>query len=185
MMRICVPCALLLALMAPAPGLAQSELTRRCSSATAAVQPFCNLVADAIETAQPRVGLALSGGNPVPGAASTLGTRVRKPQVSVAARVTGVPSDFPGIENFATNDESAFFLPGINLDASIGVFNGFSLAPTVGGFASVDLIASAGTVPVPEDDGFDSGRVSGWGLGARIGILRESFTAPGVSLSAM
>jgi hypothetical protein len=46
-------------------------------------------------------------------------------------------------------------------------------------------VGSAGIVPVPEDNGFDTGTITSWAIGGRIGILRESFTAPGVSLTGL
>jgi hypothetical protein len=54
----------------------------------------------------------------------------------------------------------------------------------VGGFFSLDILASVGLVPLSEGDGFNENAVT-FAAGARLGILRESFTAPGVSLSAM
>jgi hypothetical protein len=66
--------------------------------------------------------------------------------------------------------------------ATVGVFDGFFLAPTVGGFGSIDLSASAHWIKAPRERGFDE-NVTGWGIGGRLGVLRESFTLPGVSLS--
>src|SRR5690606_1943946 len=43
---------------------------------------------------------------------------------------------------------------------------------------------SIGRIPLPDGEGF-SGSVNSWSGGLRLGILRESFTAPGVSLSGM
>jgi hypothetical protein len=79
--------------------------------------------------------------------------------------------------------EERFFLPSVQLLGTLGVFNGFSPAPTVGGLLSVDVTALAQGLFPPGDQGF-AGSLWGWGLGARVGILRESFTLPGVSLSA-
>src|SRR5690606_33623796 len=44
---------------------------------------------------------------------------------------------------------------------------------------------SFGVLSVPEGDGFETDSPVTWAIGARVGILRESFTAPGVSVSAM
>ncbi len=171
----------------PAAVTAQQELAQRCAGIP--VDPtrrFCNLLAEAIEIAQPRIGLALTGGNPLPGAASTLGMRLGAlPRVSVAARVTGVKLDLPPIEDFNSNTDIDAFLPALNIDAAVGVYSGLSLLPTVGGFASLDLVASVGTVPIPNDDGFQTDRATSWAVGARLGILRESFTAPGISVTAL
>jgi hypothetical protein len=66
---------------------------------------------------------------------------------------------------------------------TVGVFDGFSPAPTVGGVFSLDLLATAGVAFLPDSKGF-GGNPGVWGYGARIGILRESFTLPGVTFSA-
>jgi hypothetical protein len=65
------------------------------------------------------------------------------------------------------------------------VFPGFSIASTIAGFLSLDALGSIGTIPLPRGEGFDDSSPITWSAGARIGLLRESFTAPGVSVSAM
>src|SRR5207253_5684532 len=85
----------------------------------------------------------------------------------------------------STNNSAIHALvPSGNLDASFGVFTGFGLLPTVGGFLSLDLLGSAGILPAPTSKGF-SGSARSYAGGARLGILRESFTAPGISGSVM
>jgi hypothetical protein len=69
------------------------------------------------------------------------------------------------------------------VSGTVGVFDGFSLGPTVGGFASLDLTISTQWIRTPEDQGFQEA-VSGWGAGTRIGVLRESFSLPGVTVTA-
>jgi len=146
---------------------------------------FCARLAEAAEVTQARVGLGFTGGNPVPGTGSTLGRRIRRvPRVSVAARITGVDTDLPPISSIGSSNEVGFFLPTFNVDAAVGILNGMSLAPTVGGFGSADLLLSYGRSSLPGDDGFEDSP-SSWGVGARVGILRESFVVPGVSVSAM
>jgi hypothetical protein len=79
----------------------------------------------------------------------------------------------------AADDITAVFL---GADARLGLYSGLSPFATVGGLGSIDLLGSVGLVKLAGDR-FDS--PIAWGLGARLGILRESFTAPGVSVSAM
>jgi hypothetical protein len=65
---------------------------------------------------------------------------------------------------------------------TVGLLDGFSLAPSVGGILSADLFGSLHFLAPSQDAGFGDG-MGGWGLGGRVGILRESFTLPGISVS--
>jgi hypothetical protein len=151
---------------------------------SASYEALCVNLADAMRIIPPKVGIALSGGNPVPGTASTLGMRLGAlPRMSLAVRATGTFVDVPQIEEAGNNGNIEFGVGTIAADASIGVFQGFALLPTVGGFGSIDLLGSAG-VMVTRRDAFHSSPFT-WAAGVRLGLLRESFTAPGVSLSAM
>jgi hypothetical protein len=79
--------------------------------------------------------------------------------------------------------ESNLDLPAVHASGTVGVFDGFTLGPTVGGFASLDLTFSTHWIRTPEDRGFHES-VLGWGAGARIGVLRESFSLPGITVTA-
>lgn len=165
---------------------AQERLAAQCGQLPAEIQQFCARIGEAAEVSQARIGLAFTGGNPVPGTAGSLGRRLRlMPRVSVDGRITAVKTDLPPIRTFGSNDEIGAFTPSFNVDAAVGVLNGFSLLPTVGGFAAVDLLASYGVTPLPGDEGFSGDSPVSWAIGARVGILRESFTVPGVSVSGM
>ncbi len=178
--------ALLMTLIAAARASAQEESLRQCATIT--VDPtrrYCNAIVEAMEITQARVGHAAAGGNPVPGASSTLGMRLGAvPRISLGARFTGVKLTLPPLASPSSTNEIDELMSAFHFDASLGIFSGFSLLPTVGGFASLDLVASLGRVPLPDDQGFQS-TVTTWGIGARLGILRESFTAPGLSVTAM
>jgi hypothetical protein len=157
------------------------------SSANAAAQTcssFCAEFKNAEITMQ-RAGVALSGGNPVPGASSTMGIRLGAlPRLSVAARLSGARLVISDESTGEDSDELSGIAHSLNVDASLGVFSGFSLLPTVGGFGSIDLLGSFGKLSLSDGDGFREDPTS-WAAGVRIGILRESFTAPGISVSAM
>ncbi len=64
--------------------------------------------------------------------------------------------------------------------ARLGLFDGFRLAPWVHGLGSVDLFAKGGRLQV-RDHAAETSAI--WGLGARLGILRNSIITPAVSLS--
>lgn len=173
-------------LLPPAPAYAQT-VREQCLVATRAdVAKFCGNVADAITILQPRIGMAATGGNPVSGTASTLGMRIgTMPRISLGLRVSAAEADLPPVERQSSNDDVSFPIGSVSMDVSAGVFPGLNLFPTVGGFASLDLLASAGFMPLPSGEGFDDSAPFTWAGGARVGLLRESFTAPGVSVSAM
>jgi hypothetical protein len=186
-----VPFAIVLAsLVMATPAAAQGDRLRdQCAEqfpiAAQQAREYCERAAYAIGITQPRVGMALTGGNPVPGTASTLGTRLGAiPRLSVSARVTGAWTELPDIRTGAATGTIRFPAPALNVDAAMGVFGGMALLPTVGGFGSVDVLGSFGIIPLPEGRGFGD-RPTSWALGARLGLLRESFTMPGVSVSGM
>jgi hypothetical protein len=153
------------------------------STGTSADARYCNAVAQVAEMVQPSAGMALAGGNPVPGASSTLGMRLGSmPRITVAGRVTGVFMNLADIERSTSTGDNKSLAHSLNLDAAVGVLSGWSLAPTIGGFGSLDVVASVGKLSLPDE--FTQSPAS-WALGARVGILRESFTAPGVSITGM
>lgn len=162
----------------PSAARAQNGLETFCSPLSA---PQCARMAEAAEVTQVRTGIALTGGNPVLGASSTLGMRLGAiPRVTAAARFTVAQLDAPDISSASEMNG----LPrSLNIDAAVGVFSGLSLLPTVGGFGSIDVLGSYGRLTLPDD--YLQETVNSWGVGVRLGILRESFTAPGVSLTGM
>jgi hypothetical protein len=173
---------------APLAASAQGAFIAQCESQSpnAQVQTFCERVGQAVEITQPRLGISLTGGNPVPGSASTLGMRLGMiPRISIGVRATASYTELPPIESIDSDEDLKFPLGSINADASIGVFNGLSVLPTVGGLGSIDVLGSLGMIPLPDGEGFSDESPMTWAVGARVGILRESFTAPGISVSAM
>src|SRR5688500_15196688 len=107
---------------------------------------------DNAEIMMQRAGIALSGGNPVPGASSTLGLRLRAlPRLSADVRLTGARLV---ITDENTADDLSSIAHSFNVDASVGIFGGFSLLPTVGGFGSIDVLGSYGKLSLSDDDGF-------------------------------
>lgn len=179
--------ALVLTLFAgvPAAGFAQDRPAAACDDVLLD-QAQCYRVAVAAEALLPVVALAAAGGSPVPGTASTLGMRLTSmPRWSLNGRLTGARADAPAVGD-RTSDGATTVAPlAIALDASVGVLPGWNPLPTVGGIASLDAVATVGFVPVTAGGGLGGDGGWTWGAGVRLGILRESFTLPGVSLSGM
>lgn len=88
----------------------------------------------------------------------------------------------PDLSDSSGQSERTFLARGFHIDATAGIFDGFRIMPTVGGFLSVDLTARAGMLFLPASEDF-SGNVRSYSLGARVGVFREGFTVPGVSVS--
>ncbi len=186
-----------LAVAFAAPALAaQNDIDTICSERfgrNATLQSRCAAVAQAVDAAQPQLGILMAGGNPTLGTASTGGVRLGLlPRVSAGVRLNVVLARLPDIrdENSSTDevglDELTLPAPAVGGNLSVGVFPGISLAPMVGGFGAIDLLGSATILPVSLAgvEGLEKNPLS-WGAGARLGLLRESFVTPGVSVSVM
>ncbi|MBD0320160.1 MAG: hypothetical protein ICV87_07500 [Gemmatimonadetes bacterium] len=194
-MKRTLAAALALAIAAPASLAAQTDIDNVCDefSGNANLQSRCASVAQAVDAAQPQLGILMAGGNPTLGTASTGGVRLGiLPRVSAGLRLNVVFARLPDIrEEDSANgevspDKFSVPAPALGANVSVGVFPGISVAPMVGGFGAIDLLGSATVLPVSLAgvDGLEKNPVS-WGAGARIGLLRESFITPGVSVSVM
>lgn len=125
------------------------------------------------------IGLAAAGGVAVPGTATTLGSRVGGgPRISPFFSV----GRSGGGTTAATDADLATGVTSIRGGVALGLFDGLRIMPTVGGFLSVDLIAT-GSIQLLPDGIASSGRVRTFGAGLRLGILREGFSVPGISIS--
>ena len=178
--------------LAAAPAAAQDGLETRCAAiGQAQAREVCSTVAQAVESAQPQLGILLAGGNPTLGTASTGGVRLGVlPRVSGGLRINAVQVKVPNIleEDAGVEDDRSFFAPALGANVSIGLSPGMSLAPTIGGFGANDLLGSATWIPtnLVDVEGIEDGSENiSWGAGVRVGIIRESFLTPGVSVSAM
>ena len=174
----------IMAAILPSTAVAQDRVLQQCAAAVT-IRAYCNSIVHAMEIVQPRIGLAAAGGNPVPGASSTLGMKLGAvPRISIGGRFTTVTYEIPAIDTPGSTNDIDARSNAFQFDASVGIYSGLSLLPTVGGFASLDLVGTFGRVSMPDDHGFTDD-VTNWGIGARLGLLRESFTAPGVSVTGM
>lgn len=179
---------LLLALgLLPVGAAAQTsveDLAQRCADAGGAVSR-CTELAVAARALQGSTGILAGLGSEVPGSASTLGRRLgTTPRFALTARAAFAPVALPDLLDPGSEPsrEASFVVPALHVGMAVGVFDGFFLLPTVGGFLSLDLLGQTNVLFLPTADGFD-GKAASWTLGARVGILRESFTLPGVSVS--
>lgn len=165
------------------------DLVARCAVLTDPnLGLLCRDAIAGIQLLQPELGLALAGGNPVLGTASPIGKRFRVlPRINLDGRLNFVWSEVPDILEYPDDaagplDTRGFAVPAPQLNLSVGVFSGFEMSPSLGGLLSVEVLGSLGTLILPSGEGFEND-AAGYGLGARLGVLRESFSAPGISLS--
>jgi hypothetical protein len=170
--------------LVPAVAAGQSGLEATCRAAAGPDQAECLLGVATVRTIQERAGTALWGGSPVPGTASTLGMKIGStPRVSVSGRLVVVPAALPPLLDRGEDQARRTVLPGMGVQATVGVLPGWSPLPTVGGVMSLDLIGRLSLASLPGGPGFRDGTTLGWSAGARVGVLRESFTLPGVSVT--
>jgi hypothetical protein len=190
-MRAAIAAALV---VSAAPLAAQGDIGTVCNefSGNTQAQSRCAAVAQAVDAAQPQLGILLAGGNPTLGTASTGGVRLGLiPRFSVTARVNVVAARLPDIREVQSSggsvDVAEFRVPApaVGANVSLGLTNGFSVAPMIGGFGAIDLLGSVTVLPLAlAGDDFGDNAYS-WGAGARVGLMRESFITPGVSVSLM
>jgi hypothetical protein len=178
----CLGVAVALTLPGAASAQAVDSLSARC--VTGGGDPAtCASAAAAARGVVSEVGLMAGQGSEIPGEGSTLGRRLGgMPRFAVwmrgGIRHVGVPSP----ADAGGPAEASAWTPSLQAGLGLGLFDGFQLLPTVGGFLSFDAVGHASFLFLSEGSGFD-GRVDVVSLGARVGVLRESFTLPGVSVS--
>jgi hypothetical protein len=176
------------ALLVAVPLAAQNDIETVCGAVPVPAAEECAIVAQAVDAAQPQLGILLAGGNPILGTASTGGVRLGLiPRVSLTGRVNVVAARLPDIREEAEGETEQFRVPApaVGANLAIGLTQGFSVAPMIGGFGAIDLLGSVTVLPLSlAGDDFGENAFS-WGAGARVGLIRESFVTPGVSVSLM
>jgi len=172
----------LLAASRGAPAAAQTPAERTASCVSAGGDPAA--CAAGVVTARQvaaQIGLVASPGSEIPGEGSTLGRRLGgMPRVAAWVRAGTSPFGYPAPGDPGGSEDASSWTPSVQAGVGLGVFDGFQLLPTMGGFLSLDVIGHASFVFLSDD--FD-GRANVYSVAARVGLLRESFTLPGVSVS--
>jgi len=151
------------------------ELGQRCIEGA--------LAAEALLTGFGRLAAA---GGALPASPSTVGWRVDGvPRMVFEAGGAFVSVRHPELQGAGVQGgiaERRSLLRSARLTATAGIFDGFFLAPTVGGVGSLDGVLTARLLAPPGGAGFD-GSTSALGAGVRLGIFRESFSLPGITLT--
>lgn len=164
------------------------RLAQACVEETTAGRQACQELSHAAAAVQRGIGLASALGGGVPGSSSTMGLRIgRMPRIGLSAAGLAVRMTAPrvaGASPAGLQERAVGWVTGLKLGAAVGVLNGFQLGTNVGGVLAVDVLGAYSLLRLPAAVGLD-GWSSGGGAGFRVGLLRESFTLPGVSVSAM
>ena len=162
-------------------------VTQCASDGSAELLTSCQSAVLAVQAVRGGIGLADATGADLAGASSTIGRRLGSaPRVSLDLRVRMARFRMPDILGGGTGVAAENTINGYGVKGSVavGVLDGFSLMPTVGGLLSLDLLGSVSLIFLGESDGFlgNEGILS---MGGRLGIFRESFTMPGLTVSVM
>ncbi len=153
----------------------------------------CRKAEDLFRFLVPQVGVALAGGNPLPGEGGTLGGGGKR---AVSLRIIGVdgrlpknsvPLNLTGAAVASDFGAARTVLPLPALDAAIGLTSGIPLGLTnIGG---TDLLVGATILPSVSQGAFSLQSKGTGGVavsyGVRVGALQESSLVPGLSVSYM
>ena len=163
------------------------ELQAECrGGAEGELRSLCAQAALAAHSLHGGLGLLVGAGGAQPVSPSTAGLRMEgRPRVVLDAGLSWASVSHPDLSrpDPAPRETRSLFLAG-RMTATAGLFDGISLAPTVGGVGAVDGVVTLRLVRLPSGDGFD-GSAASVGAGVRLGIFRESFSLPGVTLTAL
>jgi hypothetical protein len=158
-------------------------LATQCDAQAGGDPTMCALAVGGGRDLMGDVGTLAGPGSEIPGQPSTLGRRLGgTPRFAPSLRVGAHSVVVPDLADPTGAGEGSHLVPALHAGLGLGVFDGFSLLPTVGGFLSIDVVGQASFLFFSESDGFD-GRVDVLSVSARVGLLRESFTLPGVTVS--
>ena len=121
-------------------------------------------------------------GSAVPGSWGPL--RRNTPRFDVSFRIAGLRAHIPVVTHEPAVGQATgeFVLKTIQGNLVAGLFEGFQVKPTVGGLLSLDLLAQGHFLFLPKEVGLDS-KMGAFSLGIRLGLVRETFTLPGIAVS--
>lgn len=191
--------SLLVLLAAPLPAQ-QSGLTTLCALAPpptldpAEYRRICYAAAQSLVSVHPQIGMLAASGNPVLGSASPAALRIgRQLRVDGTVRFGLASVRSPNLLALRPRPTSSDVTESISIDAralsadlAFGVLPGRTLSPALVGVGSLDLLGRAVWLPLRsfQARGFQNNAAAA-GVGARVGVLREGFGTPGVSVSLM
>ena len=147
-------------------------VTQCASGGSAELLTSCQSAVLAAQSIRGGVALAHTMGPELSGSSSTIGRRGSAPRVSVDVRLRMARFVMPDLLGGGTGAavENVVNTYGVNGSVAVGVLDGFSLMPTVGGVLSLDFLASGSLIFLGESDGF-AGNEGIFSVGGRLGIF--------------
>jgi hypothetical protein len=165
----------------------------QCRAGTAndrITQDACQKAIDLLQVAAPQLGATLTGGNAVLGEHSSLRGLGH---FSLGLRANALQSSLPRIDEHTPSLTGAQvddyevrkqWIAAPVLDAAIGIFRGIPFAGTYA--LGVDALVNVAYIPSVDEGDFSLDVPDGslkFGLGARLGVLAETFVTPGISVT--
>jgi hypothetical protein len=176
-------------LIAATVAIAARANAQQCTGGAAALDA-CRKAIDIVDFLTPQYAAALAGGNPTLAQSGALGGLGK---VAVAVRSTRVMGELPtiGDQGFSTNGPSkasyhasGTLIPALSVDMAFGLFRGFDAGRTyVGG---VDVLLSGTYMSELSHASLGvalEGSNTNFGFGARVGLVEETPTLPGVAVT--
>ncbi len=155
---------------------------------TMIAQDACQKAIDLFKYMAPQLGAVLAGGNPTQGVSGAFGKIGR---FSIGLRANAIYGSLPEVDKNIPSADGAQRERGysvdtqpigfVTADVAVGVYPG-----TPAGFGAIDLLLSAAYIPEYNNESIDVSLPSGsykFGFGGKLGIIGESATSPGVSVS--
>jgi len=152
-----------------------------CAMGSDPVSPSCARVRAAFQGGRAGLGLAAAGGASLPGSNSTLAKRIGSmPRIGLAISGGLARARLPTLGAGTDSDDRSVL--SLRAVANVNLLQGFSPGPTVGGLLSADVFGDVSFLS-PTGEGLYADAVVAGGVGLRVGLLRESFSLPGVTVS--
>lgn len=167
--------------MAPAAARAQNAACQGIIAPPASAAD-CDVAVDVLRAAYAQTGILAAGGNPVPGVESTRGITLGfLPGITASLSLGVARQSLPDLREGSAGEERNAVATAVRLGAAKRLFDGVAAGP-VSGVGAIDLLVDGAVLPSAEQ-----GRKAAMsmGAGARLGLIRETFGTPGVSVTAM
>ena len=133
--------------------------------------------------------IASSYGSEMPGSSSAIGRtkngqfKPRNLSVAFSSGLVHVTLPNLGMVQSDPKSSSGLNIYGFNTTFDLGLFDGLTISPGIRGVFAIDVLGSASVESFRWDPMYKRARVGTGSLGIRIGLVRESFTLPGLTVS--